>query len=383
MKVFWIGDAIVNSGFSRVTHSICNELSEKCEVVVYGIRYDGKIRHGNKYYIYPAQSGSDCYSFDDVSRVILKENPDVVVIFNDLWVIEQYLIDIKNKVENYEIKARFVPFLPVNYLPIDKKHILNLSLLGVSTVLSYTDFSGSAIRDINPNLDIVTVSHGVDRDIFYPIDDVKKSQNLEDFFVVGNINSNTYRKRLDLFLIGFYKFARNKSDVKCLIHASNNEISYDLRDIAKDLGISDKVIISERSLSNDNINLLYNMLDVNVNTAMGEGFGLTLAEGASCGVPIICSDIGNFHSIWGDCAEYIATNHVEYVSGTTYNGVVIDTDDLASKLNILYENREYLNLKKRETLKKIESPKFNWKTISDNIYNTLCDVDNGRVSVIS
>lgn len=45
-----------------------------------------------------------------------------------------------------------------------------------------------------------------------------------------------------------------------------------------------------RGLSDDQLNLLYNAADIYASPTMAEGFGLTIAEAAACGVPVVTTD---------------------------------------------------------------------------------------------
>jgi len=381
MKVLWVGDAIVNSGFSIVTHNICNELYTKCELIVYGIRYDGRKRHPYPYYIYPAQTAlGDMYSFDYLSTVIKEETPDVVVLFNDDHIIEKYLGTLLNDLAS---PPRIVPLFPVNLLPIDAGRMLEFSRYGIESVMTYTDYSKKKVEEINPNLDVTAIYHGVAPSVFFKIPDAKASLGVEGLFVVGNNNTNTYRKRLDLFLSGFAKFAKGKNDVKCLIHATNKDIAYDLPTLVKDFNISDKTILSGSPLDFEKINMLYNIMDVNVNTSLGEGFGLSLIEGAACAVPVLCPPHGNLKDIWTQGAEFIDIAREEYLAGTSFIGGVISEDSLADKLELLYKDREFLALRGNEALEQSMRDKFSWKVVANKVYKTLVRANSGRLSFIS
>jgi len=380
MKVLWIGDAIVQSGFSVVTHGICNELANKCDLVVYGVRNDGKIRHNCNYHIYPGQNVGDIYGFEYAAQVVMQENPDVVVVFNDDHIVNRYIDSIRTL---GNIRARIVPLFPVNLLPLNKDIMLFFSVKDVEHLMTYTNFSKHKIEEINPNLTITTIYHGVDKKAYFPVLNAKQQLGLKNDFIIGNVNSNTYRKRLDLFLEGFAKFAKNKADVKCLVHANNKDIAYDLPVLAKEFCISDKVILSSGNLTVDKLNILYNVMDVNTNTTLGEGFGLSLVEGAACGVPILCAEHGNLKDIWGNNADYIKIERSEYIAGTSYKGDVISTDDLAEKLDRLYEDRSYLSQRKDNILEVSKDSRFSWSAIADNVFKVLSAANKQRFSYVS
>ncbi len=379
--MLFIADAVIQSGFSVVTHNICNELVNSCDLTVFGIRYNGRTRHPCKYYIYPGEYGGDMYGFNFVNKVISKENPDVVVIFNDLSVVIGYI----NMILSSDMKdTTLIPMFPVNMLPLNKDEVIKLSIGGVNHIIAYTDFSKNEILKINPNLEVTSIYHGVDRSIFKPNLTFRKLLRLEGYFIVGNIGSNTYRKRLDLFLEGFSLFARGKDDVRCLIHASGIDKAYDLKAIARDLGINNKVIFSFDTVLVNNMPNLYNLMDVSCLTSLGEGFALSLVESASCGAALLCSDIGNLRDIWGDNADYINIDRYEYVPNATgEKGAVISVDSLANGLDKLYKDREYLNSRRLAAFNASKDEKFLWETVSKKVFKVLCDVNSDRLSFIS
>ena len=375
MKVLFVGDAVINSGFSVVLHNVCNELCTKFNLEVFGVGYDGRAKNTYPYHIYPAKSLGDLYSFSFLAEVVKKEAPDVVVIFNDDGIIAKYLYSLR------EISVSTIAMFPVNFLPLDKERLLSFFPY-VNNMITYTEFSRGKILEVNPNIDVTAVYHGVHRAVFFPILNAKNRLGLDNSFVVGQVNTNTYRKRLDLFMIGFAKFAKGKPNARCLIHATNKDMAYDLPTLAVDLGIEDKVILSTNSVSFDKMNLLYNVMDVNCNTSIGEGFGLSLIEGAACGVPILCPNHGNLFDIWESGADFIDIERQEYLANTRFVGDIISVDDFVEKLNRFYD-ADYLKQKREEAFEYSKSDKFLWKSVADKIYNVILKANKNKLSYIS
>jgi D-inositol-3-phosphate glycosyltransferase len=371
MKVLWVGDAVITSGFGVVTHSICNELASKCEIVVFGIGYNGKVRHQYSYYIYPGRDGNDIYSFSYLRDVVRIENPDVIVVFNDDHIVKNYLEVLK------EVEKPIVVLLPVNYFPPTIK-MLSPFIPMVNEILTYTEASNREVSQLIPTVPVTTVYHGVYPKVFYKIPNFKTGQldlqtrkTVSGGFIVGNINTNTYRKRFDLFISAFADFARDKSDVFCLIHAPNKDAAYNLEDLITQYKILDKVILSTKSVEFSGLNVIYNVIDVNVNTSMGEGFGLTSLEGASCGNAIICPAHENLKDIWKSSAMYIDIARREPIANTPYIGDVISTTDLTSKLELLYSDRKLLEEMKESAFKRSQADQFKWTVVADKVYQAL------------
>lgn len=124
-------------------------------------------------------------------------------------------------------------------------------------------------------------------------------------------------------------------------------------------------------------------MDVNVNTSLGEGFGLSLIEGAACGVPVLCPPHGNLTDIWTQGAEFIDIKSKEYVAGTKFVGDVISTDSLADKLELLYSDKELLKTRGEEAYSHSIKDKFSWNIVANKVYKTLAKANSGRISFIS
>ena len=378
MKVLWIGDAVIQSGFSTVTRGICKELNKECDLTVFGIGYNGKVRNTSDYYVYPGADRYDIYSVAHATDVVARDNYDVVVLFNDLAVVLDYARSIRKVMPKIPLVALF----PVNVPPMLHKEVIELTNYEFCEVMTYTEFSKNHLLSINPNLSVTAVYHGVDKEMFVRNDDCKQLTGLKNNFVVGYVGSNTYRKRLDLLIEGFAKFAKDKEDVRCLLHVGDINLSYPLADVALFYGVKDKLLLSAGNIPDERVRLMYSVMDVNVNTSLGEGFGLPLLEGASCGVPILCSEHGNLTDIWSSGADFIKIDRYEYIPNTYQRGAVINTTDMAEKLSKLYEDRNYLKQKSADALVRSSELLFDWKVISDKVSKVLTTASKSRVNII-
>lgn len=375
MRVLWVGDAVTKSGFSVVTHSICDELQKKCDVTVFGIGYDGRARNVSNYYIFPAV-GLDIYSYSGVVSLIGREEFDVVVLFNDLSVVLEYARHIRAV-----SKIPLIAFFPINTTPLNTKEVLELTSLDFFGVMVYTEFAKKQVGAINPNIPVEVVYHGVNTEVYNRDSGCKVASGLGDCFVAGYVGSNSYRKRLDLLLEGFSKFASRRDDVRCLLHVDNLESIYPLSDMADYFGISSKVVLSAGVVPDERLRLYYSVMDVNVNTSLGEGFGLPLLEGAACRVPILCPDDGNLSDIWPAGADFIKISRHEYIPGTHQIGAVIDTNDMADKLTVLYENSEYLATQGVDVYSRGNSLLFNWGVIANKVLNIIEKASKSRSTI--
>ena len=109
-------------------------------------------------------------------------------------------------------------------------------------------------------------------------------------FIVGNVNRNQPRKRLDLSIGYFAKWQQvEDADAYLLLHCALNDVGWDLMSLAKHYGVSQRVIFTgcerlEDMMPQSRLKVIYSALDVQISTSDGGGWGLTTMEGMACGV---------------------------------------------------------------------------------------------------
>jgi glycosyltransferase involved in cell wall biosynthesis len=110
-------------------------------------------------------------------------------------------------------------------------------------------------------------------------------------------------------------------------------------------------------VTDEDLVYLYNAATLFVLPSLMEGFGLTGLEAASCGAPIVCSDIGALREILGSAAEYFDPNNLNNM-----------TDVLSAVLNNPPKQDELANAGLRR------SRHFSWKQAGEsavNLYNSV------------
>jgi glycosyltransferase involved in cell wall biosynthesis len=78
---------------------------------------------------------------------------------------------------------------------------------------------------------------------------------------------------------------------------------------------------------------IYSAMDVLLNPAMGEGFGVPVLEAQACGVPVIVTDFSAMREV---CGAGWAVKHSPYWTGLNSWQAVPDVDDIASALEECY-----------------------------------------------
>jgi len=157
--------------------------------------------------------------------------------------------------------------------------------------------------------------HGVSEQ-FYPINVFdEENQEVEKFrsqltednvdFILFYNNRNIRRKMPGDVIMAFKTFCDmlpKEEAERCalLMHTQpRDENGTDLPEVAKNMAPDYKVYFSDKKLDTKQLNHLYNMVDVTVNIASNEGFGLGTCESLMAGTPIIVNVTGGLQDQCG------------------------------------------------------------------------------------
>ena len=220
-----------------------------------------------------------------LEKYILEINPDIVIILYDDKTIKDYSDMIKNIKIKHSWTGLFVPYIPLEYKspPID---IYNLECQGYITV---NNWSLKEIKNVIPSqVPIYVVPHIVSD--FNKINNKCEKTHISEIYekiknkyIIGFVNRNQSRKRLDLVIESFFLFNENIPDSILIL-----KTEYTTNQIYKPIDIDslknhNNVIIIDNYLNNQDLNALYNMFDIMINATDGEGCGLTPLECALSG----------------------------------------------------------------------------------------------------
>lgn len=302
MKILFVGDAVVSTGFARCTHAACDALhSAGHQVCVLGINYFGD-PHAYPYPIFPPinlhDGGRDIYGIGRLPRLTHAIKPDVIVLLNDPWNVKGYLKSLSDSLDPDSIPP------VVGWLAVDGKNQVGHELNPLLHVVVWTDFAARELQKGGYLGEPSVVNLGVDHNQFYPRDrdecraSVFGTINLPaDAFVIGVVGRNQVRKRLDLTIEYFSHFTKSRSidNAYLLLHvAPTGETGTDIQSLCNYYGISDRVLILTPNIghgvSDSRLCATYNCMDVLVSTSQGEGWGLQVSEAMACGIPCIVPD---------------------------------------------------------------------------------------------
>lgn len=422
IKLGMIGDAGCPTGFATVTHNLAGYLQDtgKYDIQILAINFDGRTNEwSRKFNMWPARTGGDFLGVGLTTEFCETHKFDVLWIFHDFWNVPLYI----GRMPKDQVGI-------TSYYPVDSPNIKSQYMIGLARCVSlatYTNFGveesviatknawqeiktqalagghhviGGFNIDISGGFDPVTKSpyaskqvpitanalkkysnpeeysvipHGVDVGAFFPIPKkaCKKFLGVSPSkFIVGYVARNQSRKRQDLTIRGFSKFAKDKDDVLLVLHGTRDDPGgWDLRQLSQYYGISDKILLSHENFDNqtattEELNKIYNSFDVSVNTGGGEGWGLPIIESAATRTAQVVPDWSATKEIWEGAAELIKVASVRHEPAKINTmQAAIDTDHFSEILTELYEDREKLEAVAEKCLQVAHRPEYKWPAV--------------------
>lgn len=374
-KLLWIGDAAVSTGFARATHHTLEVLRRTWDVHVLGINYMGD-PHSFPYPIYPAWPGGDVFGIKRTKEMVDRLQPDLVVVQNDPWNIREYFKQVDGKAP------------VVATMPVDGKNCRGKDLNGIALGIFWTKFGLDEATRGGYTGPSAIVPLGVDLGMYSPMDRREAREKiglpgLEEVFIVGNVNRNQPRKRLDLTIKAFAEWVQKygHQDAYLFLHVSpTGDRGYDVKHLMHYYGFREdqkRLILVEphigHGIEEESMRAIYSCFDVQVTTTQGEGWGLTTMEGMACGIPQIIPN-------WAALGEWCGGNAVLRVPCTStivtpdyINAVggVIDHELLVSAMETLYRHSSTRSFLASAGIELVSRPEFRWENIGQKFAEVL------------
>jgi glycosyltransferase involved in cell wall biosynthesis len=388
-KLLWCGDIVAMTGFARVTENVLARLRDDYEVVVLGHNWWGDPTPLQEFYkMYPSSNRFQQAPFGEqrIREVVEKEKPDVVFTINDMWIINDQYNQIADLHEQKKFKF-------VGYAPMDSyawTGCLADTANKWDAIISYTEFGAHEFIAGGITKPVAVIPHGVTRGQFYPVDkaEARKKLNLpEDIFIVFNGNRNQFRKRIDITIEAFAKFAKDKPDTQLYLHMGLKDQGWDLMPVfaramkREGLDPNGRIILTAQTEGPPNVevemlNTIYNAVDIGVNTCKGEGWGLVNFEHAACRVPQVVPAHTSCREIFEGYGRMIRCDHVDVDTNYAREMPCPSSDHLAEILTDLYENREKLDATAELCYERVTDKQFDWDTVASQFGGIFEDVLN-------
>lgn len=342
----------------------------------------------------PKQAG---FGFSCIRDYIALCRPHVCVIYNDLLVITSILNEMREaKKSSTWTNFKVVPYLDQVYL-CQRQPLLAAMNDFVDGVITFTEYWQDRAKEQGITKCIGFLPHGFCREIFYPIPKEVARRYLgmdpsacDDEFVVLNMNRNQPRKRWDLCVRAFvlalkHALANGGRRTIKLVVATQVTGAWHLLEILQrecskekvpfQRAIESFVVINQpQALTDFDVNVMYNVADIGINTCDGEGFGLCNFEQAAIGKPQVVPAIGGFLDFFDSETALMVEPVVNYYVDQTRDMLggeaqLCRSEDFAAAIIKYYDNPDLVKTHGENARRKLaKNPKYDW----DNICDTFC-----------
>jgi D-inositol-3-phosphate glycosyltransferase len=385
-RILIVASARQSTGFGRVVNGLSDRLSPFYDIHVLG--YDVFAAAPGKGWTLHPGSPLDVFGIARLGELHAALRPDLTLFVNDFWFVPAFLGALRRSPHQSKVAL----YIPIDGLPRDP-HQLD-PVTAADAVAVYTNFGRRVVSDAlaatgppraYPPL-LETIPHAIATETFRPL--VANCQRLSDRrqrlaarrallgedprvdgFWVLNANKNSRRKRLDLTMIGFALFARDKPpNVRLYLHAGRRDTGQDLQRLARNLQLGDRLIVTADTddhpeLGFDRLNLVYNACEVGVNTSIGEGWGLVAFEHGATGAAQVVPKHSALPELWRSAAVFLEpTARVPF--GCDLEGGAVMPEALAAALERLYGDREYLAEMSAASYSQATRQEWSWQTVA-------------------
>jgi glycosyltransferase involved in cell wall biosynthesis len=393
LKFIALGFNTHGTGLTRVMHAIMRRLADAHEIHYLGIGYSGETIRDRGLTVHPTNlHGGDIYAAFQAKRLIEEIDPDLVFILHDIWYFAHYLRILGPYRDRLKI---------VCYLPLDGK-IANeddtAPFASADRVVVYTEFARSEFEGAFDRLRakqgggqfpaVDVIPHGVDRSRFHPLPALSQASfgsparaaakrkvfaglaDTESSFIALNASRPNKRKRVDLTIEGFARFAAGKpANVRlCLHHALMIEHEkQQVHALIERFKLQERVHLNplgERVVDDAELNLLYNACDVGTTTSMGEGWGLVSFEHGAAGAAQIVPDHSACAELWSGRAEMIPPARRYIPEFSTLEMAEVSAEGTAQALDKLYADPQRRQQLAQAAFEAAQNPDYSWDAIA-------------------
>jgi D-inositol-3-phosphate glycosyltransferase len=389
-KLLWSGDIVAMTGFARVTENVLEHLRHKYDVVCLGNNWWGDYTPWQeKVRMYPSSNRfqQEPFGVQRIKEVVNAEKPDVVLVMNDIWNINNIYGQIKEEHQRGD-------FVFIGYSPQDSYEWTGAICDTANDwdgMISYTEFGAMDWHNSGVQKPISIIPHGCDLSTFHPMDKLECRAKLgidPDSFIVFNGNRNQARKRIDITIDAFARFcSMNPEDtnIKLYLHMGMKDQGWDIMPlfgrIMSKYGIdpNHRIVMTAQNPSPPNIsiemlNLVYNAADVGINTCKGEGWGLVNFEHAACQVPQIVPNHTSCKEIFEGYGLLINNLFDDYDMNLNRRMPIPNPAHAAELLHSLYADEDYRREVGKKCYERVSDEQFSWPVIAEQFEEVIEEV---------
>jgi len=335
------------TGYSKISHGILNELSKdsSLELIHFGFQKHPQVPSDFRPYPpnvevidaasleTPLEQG---FGYKALIDTVKKKNPHVIMIYNDMAVVTRFLEEIR------KVALTPRPFKIWVYCDqvYESQHqgMIDIMNRDVDRIFAFTRYWKKQLKEQGVTRPLSILGHGFDSKTFFPLprDLARKTLKIpEDAFVIMSLNRNQPRKRYDIMLMAFVELiVKNPTKpivLLCICDKGERGgwwlFELFVRELRKK-GASieqfgNRLMISSQDMAfrDEDINILYNIANLGISTADGEGWGLCTFEQMGLGIPQIVPDLGGYKEYCSPGNSMMVTPKHRYYLPSMYSPV--------------------------------------------------------------
>ena len=231
------------------------------------------------------------------------------------------------------------------------------ALLGLKRckyLVSISDFTkNELVRKFNiPEERITVIKCAINHGMFKPLkrNEIEEIEPLfPNYKKILHVGTEVSRKDVITLFKSFYLIKKKYKNIKLIRVGSKPNYT-----ILKSLNLEKDVIYFPK-IGNKRLREIYNLCDLFVFPSLYEGFGFPGLEAASCGTPVICTDIPIFREIYKDFPLYFPPRDYKTLANLVLENLTNETklrdmskkgEDIAKEYSWELEAEKYINFVK-------------------------------------
>lgn len=380
-RLLWVGQVLTETGYARVSENILPYLQDEWEVAVMGIGYDGD-PHGKPYRIYRADRLGDDWGINRIHELIVRERPDMICLIMEPWNLMSFIQEIRVRCRD---AVKIAAYCLVDGENMKPQHAEWLTQADVT--IFPTNFALDEAKKAGFNGMWYLVPHGVNPVLYQPCNQDRARRQIglrnilaEDAFVFGNVNENQPRKRLDLTIEAFARFYHQHnepSNAYLYLHANKRSpVGWDLGQLATEMGVRGRIVAPAQDVryGESSMKYVYNALNVQLTTSMGEGWGCTTMEGMACGIAQIVPKTAALGE-WAWPVSIGYNRHRAVYSGNQQNVRLYepDVDQLVNCMSLAWQRPELVQSMGQRGRQFVLCDEFRWSMVAAGFHTAFED----------
>lgn len=239
----------------------------------------------------------------------------------------------------------WIPYVPIDKYPVPQN--VTEKLQYAYKIITFSQFGQKALEEKAFTSQLIV--EGTDTEIFKPMNkaEIRKKYNIpQDVFLFGMIAANKEnppRKGFQEAIEAFKLFHDKHPEAAMFFHSQQQTPNgFPIKQLMKELGVDIRGYFYDDYLSqfgsrSFEVAEQINMMDVLLHPSQTEGFGLTVIEAQSCGIPAIVNDCHSMPElvIPGVTGEVCKTDRHRFTADNSWVWTA-DIDDLYECMERLY-----------------------------------------------